>query len=113
MQALSWCSAQGLPPPRQCIEVSDTLKADEAFRHLNEGRQLLWRGDYHQARQMLSALARRLDRKPLPTGNNVTEQFHLLRQFRLQRARLLNGLLLPIEPGFQIPLRRAPDVVQA
>ncbi|MFA7680154.1 MAG: class I SAM-dependent methyltransferase [Pigmentiphaga sp.] len=113
MQALSWCTAQGLPPPRQCIEVSDSLKADEAFRHLNEGSALLWRGDYHQARQMLSALARRLDRKPPPTGKTVTEQFHLLRQFRLQRARLLNGLLVPLDPGFRIPLRRAPDVEQA
>src|SRR5690606_32144434 len=113
MQALSWCTAQGLPPPRQCIEVSDSLKADEAFRHLNEGSALLWRGDYHQARQMLSALARRLDRKPPPAGKTVTEQFHLLRQFRLQRARLLNGLLVPLDPGFRIPLRRAPDVEQA
>src|SRR5690606_26417985 len=30
-----------------------------------------------------------------------------------QRARLLNGLLVPLDPGFRIPLRRAPDVEQA
>lgn len=113
MQTRSWCSAQGLPPPRQCIEVSDALKADEAFRHLNEGRQLLWQGDYHQARQMLSALGRRYDRKSPPTDKPVTEQFHLLRQFRLQRARLLNGLLIPLDPGWVIPLRRAPEVADA
>ena len=38
------------------------------------------------------------------------EAFHLHRQAQSQRARTLAMLLIPFEPGYEIPLRRAPDV---
>ncbi len=47
--------------------VDDTLNADVAYRLACEGTGLLWRGDYHQARQMLQALGRRLDRSAQAT----------------------------------------------
>ena len=37
------------------LEVDDTLKADAAYRLASEGTQLVWRGDYHNARQLLQA----------------------------------------------------------
>ncbi|MFI6514484.1 methyltransferase [Spirillospora sp. NPDC050679] len=94
------------------MAADDTTKADRAFRQASEGTALLWRGDYQNARQLLTALARRVDRprrrpKPVPEG---AQAFHLYRQARAQRARTLGMLLVPVDPGHVVALRRAPDV---
>lgn len=47
--------------PARVEAVDDTLSADLAFRKASEGCALIWEGDYQNARQLLSALARRLD----------------------------------------------------
>jgi len=91
------------------------MRADEAFRLASEGTALLWRGDFHNARQLLQAMARRIDqraRRSRPPAD-FPEAFHLHRQARAQRARTLGMLLLPFEPGHVLPLRRAPDVKAA
>ncbi|NUR91932.1 MAG: methyltransferase, partial [Nonomuraea sp.] len=87
--------------------VDDNLRADTAYRLASEGTALLWRGDYHNARQLLEAMGRRC--KPAPPGAG----FHRQRQARAQRAHTLGMLLIPYEAGNVIPLRRAPDVRQA
>jgi hypothetical protein len=76
---------------------------------------LLWRGDFQNARQLLQAMARRIDRKPrtAPAAPVPGEAFHLYRQAQSQRARTLGMLLLPFDDGYRIPLRRAPDVMAA
>ncbi len=51
-------------------------------------------------------------KKPAPS-KTITDTFHLNRQTQLQRARTLGMLLIPVEAGHRIPLRRAPDVVSA
>jgi methylase of polypeptide subunit release factors len=78
-----------------------------------EGTALLWRGDFQNARQLLTALARRAERKPRKTSEQPAEAFHLHRQAQSQRARVLAMLLLPLEGDYAIPLRRAPDARQA
>src|SRR5690606_10864686 len=62
------------------------------------------------ARQLLSAMARRVDRKPPKRGASPQQSFRLHRQAQSRRARILGMLLLPVEAGHVIPLRRAPDV---
>lgn len=95
------------PPPKRFRDADDTLSADAALRAVSEGWGLVWRGDYHQARQLLQALDRRL-RKPLPPAASITETFHALRKQQAERARRLNALLLPFDAGHRLPLRRAP-----
>ena len=56
-----WRSESGQAPPRRVVMADDTTKADAAWRLACEGTALLWRGDYHNARQLLQALARRAD----------------------------------------------------
>ena len=56
-----WRSESGLAPPRKVVIADDTLSADTAHRLACEGSFLLWRGDFHNARQLLQALARRAD----------------------------------------------------
>ncbi len=109
-----WQSEANLPPPTKVVVVDDTWTADAAYRLACEGTALLWRGDYHNARQLLQAMARRLDRsfQPPKAGRklSITDTFHQHRQSQAQRARTLGRLLLPFEADHRLPLRRAPDV---
>lgn len=108
-----WRSESGAPPPRRMVVADDRLTADAAYRLASEGTALLWRGDFQNARQLLQAMARRIDRKPRKAAASPTEAFHLQRQAQSQRARTLGMLLLPLEADYSIPLRRAPNVKAA
>jgi methylase of polypeptide subunit release factors len=96
--------------------VDDRLTADAAYKLACEGTALLWRGDYHGARQLLAALGRRVDRKPPKPGADPRETFHLRRQWQSRRARVLGMLLVPLDAGadgYVVPLRRSPGVREA
>jgi len=86
------------------------MTADEAYGLAGQGIGLLWRGDFHNARQLLVALGNRADRHGHSLASSAVEAFHLHRQARSQRARTLGALLIPLNEGYSIPLRRAPDV---
>lgn len=110
-----WRSESGQAPPRRVLVADDTMKADTAWRLACEGTALLWRGDYHNARQLLQAMARRADGRPRKRAKapaSAAEVFHLHRMAQAQRARTLGMLLIPFETGAQIPLRRAPAVAE-
>ena len=118
-----WRSEAGVAPPKRVVVADDTQNADRAFRMASEGTALLWRGDFQNARQLLQALARRVDQKPrkktaapasATTATATSAQaFHLHRMAQAQRARTLGQLLVPFDTGYGIPLRRAPDVQSA
>jgi SAM-dependent methyltransferase len=118
-RAALWRSERGAPPPRQVILADDTTTADTAYRLACEGTALLWRGDFHNATQLLQALARRIDRTPARKQRKATREsvpaaspadgFHRHRLAQSQRARVLGSLLLPFDADYGIPLRRAPD----
>ncbi|WP_404993578.1 methyltransferase [Cupriavidus pauculus] len=115
-----WRSEAGLPPPKRVVIADDQTPADTAYRLASEGTALLWRGDFQNARQLLQAMARRVDRKPQRKSRHadkapasLTEAFHKHRLAQSQRARTLGMLLLPFEAGHVVPLRRAPDVREA
>ncbi len=112
-----WRSEAKAPPPPRVVIADDTLTADAAYRLANAGTAMLWRGDFQNARQLLQAIARRVDRKPKKKPAALTlapaDAFHRHRMAQAQRARLLGMLLLPFDADYTIPLRRAPDVRQA
>jgi SAM-dependent methyltransferase len=115
-----WRSEAGLPPPKRVVVADDEMAADTAYRLASEGTALLWRGDFQNARQLLQAVARRVDRKPqrkqrgaAKAPATLTEAFHKHRLAQSQRARTLGMLLLPFDAGHVVPLRRAPDVHEA
>ncbi|MDB5889065.1 MAG: Protein-N(5)-glutamine methyltransferase PrmC, methylates polypeptide chain release factor [Rhodocyclales bacterium] len=124
-RSANWHSEAGTPPPKRVVIADDTLSADSAYRLACEGTAILWRGDFQNARQLLLAIARRIDRKPQPkatkaakaakTVENIStaDAFNKHRLAQSQRARTLGMLLLPFEADFSVPLRRAPDVRQA
>lgn len=112
-----WHSEGALPPPGKVVTADDRMNADAAYRLVCEGHGLLWRGDFQNARQLLQALARRIDRKPRKAASksatSIADAFHQNRQNQARRARLLGMLLIPFDPEYSVPLRRAPDVKQA
>ena len=118
-----WHSENGIRPPKRVIVADDTLAADTAFRLASEGVGILWRGDFQNAKQLLQALARRLDRPAKKAARStqaktqaaiaMPQAFHLHRQAQSQRSRTLGMLLITFNADHSIPLRRAPDVRQA
>ena len=118
-----WRSERGAPPSKRVIIADDGMTADSAYQHACAGTALLWRGDYHNATQLLQALARRIERTPARKQRisksesnqpaSPADAFHRHRLVQSQRARLLGALLLPFNADYTIPLRRAPDLRQA
>lgn len=108
-----WRSEAGVRPPARVQAVRDTLTAAAAYRMASEGTGLLWRSDFHNARQLLQAMARRADRKPRKFASSPAEAFNFHRQAQGQRARLLGSVLVELEPDYGIALSRAPDLRQA
>ena len=124
-----WRSERGAPPPKKVVLIDDTITADTAYRLACEGTTLLWQGDFQNARQLLQAMARRVDqpakrtqRKQIakvaiaaktPLTDPSQSAFNLHRQAQAQRARVLGMVLIPFNPDFGIVLRRAPDARQA
>ncbi|ANN15036.1 methylase [Amycolatopsis orientalis] len=101
-----WLTTTGTNPPRRVVEVGDELTADEALRLAVSGTGLAWHGDFQNARNLLSALGRRC----APTAG---KSFQDQRNRQARRARILGRLLVPLEPGHVLRLRRGPDVRDA
>lgn len=108
-----WRSEAGVAPPKRVQPVRDTLTAAAAHRMASEGTALVWRSDFHNARQLLQAMARRADRKPRKVASSPAQAFNLHRQAQGQRARVLGSVLIELEPDYGIALPRAPDLRQA
>jgi len=105
-----WRSERGAPPPKTVVIADDRTTADDAYGLACQGVGLLWRGDFQNARQMLTAIASRADRQPRKGRESSAQAFNLERQARAQRARTLSMLLIPLDADYSIPLRRAPDI---
>lgn len=124
IQIFRWRSMAGISAPRRVVCVDDRVTADVAYRLASEGTALLWQGDFQNARQLLQAMARRVDQRTVrpkrPSSKkqpdlplSQSEQFHRYRLAQSQRARTLGKLLIPLTADHIIPLRRAQDVRQA
>lgn len=118
-----WLSERHLAAPGKVVVADDTLTADMAYRMACEGTALLWQSDFQNARQLMQALVRRVDKnaehkrsKAAKAGKAdvaYPQKFHLYRQAQAQRARILGSILIPFNADYSIPLRRSPDVLAA
>ncbi len=115
-----WLSESAAPPPRAVVVVDDRTTANDAYGLAGQGTALLWRGDFHNARQLLTAMASRFDRHARRSGRGAQaappaagEAFNRHRQAQAQRARTLGSLVIRLDADYTIALPRAPDVRQA
>lgn len=126
-QHAAWHSEAGRPAPARMQVADDRLAADAAYHLICEGSTLLWQGDFFNARHLMEALKRRLDKPKLrgkaqksakpahPPASAATPAlaFHQQRQAQARRAHILGSILIPLNGDYRIPLRRAPDVQAA
>lgn len=129
-----WLSQSNQLPPARIVLVDDKTSADEAYRLACAGTSMLWCGDFQNARQLLQALTRRIERSelrkiskaankkksdtvtaealviPETSSKQLPNLFHQQRQAQAQRSRLLGRLLLALDADYVSQLRRAPDV---
>jgi SAM-dependent methyltransferase len=115
-----WQSASGSALPKKVFVADDTLSASVAYKLVCEGTALLWRGDFHQGRQMVQSLARRIDKardykasKAKPQDIAPKEMYYAYRQAQAQRARVLGLVVVELAADYWLPLRRAPDMREA
>lgn len=122
-RSANWRSENGIAPHKKIQIADDTMTADIAYRLACEGTALLYKGDFQNARQLLQALVRRVDKpsKKSTRADRVAKDktkspldlFNLHRLARSQRARILGMILIEVNADHSIYLRRAPNVAQA
>lgn len=92
--------------------ADDFTTADAAYLEACAGTGLLYRGDFQNAKQLLSALSRRVDRNPLKRGATWVDTFHRHRARQIGRANITNKILVELVDG-KCDLGRAPEVKEA
>ncbi|MFQ6332984.1 methyltransferase [Methylophilus sp. 3sh_L] len=107
-----WLTSIQPNPPKWFEVIGDQTNADTAYRLASEGCGMIYQGDFQNARQLLQALARRIDKKPLKAASTMLETFHLYRARQIQRANILNKVILHLAQG-RSSLKRAPDASEA
>lgn len=112
-----WRSEAGIAPHAAIQIADDRTSADDAYRQLEGGSALLWRGDWVNARHLMQALTKRADRRfgaqRGKAPKTLAEAFSRHRETQGKRAALLNRLLVPLNGDYSVPLRRAQDVAEA
>ena len=111
-QQAVWQSEAGSPPPKNIIIADDTTNAKVAYKQVCEGSSLLYRGDFQNAKQLLQAITRKVDIKPILPAENLTQAFHQHRARQIQRASITNKILIELNHG-ACDLKRAPNVKDA
>ena len=118
-----WRMDSGAVMPKTVVLADDTLTADSAYRLACAGTGLLWRSDFQNARQLLQAMARRIDQPKKTRAKKASSDavpapvpgaaFHAHRLAQSQRNRVLSAILIELDGDYGMALRRAPDVRQA
>ena len=97
--------------PTSLTPIDDRLSANDARKRLLAGEELLWTGDWHNGRQLLSALKRRV-RAPAPRGDALN-RWRAHRSYVRAVADLTGHVWVVVEPDGSVDLRRAPDTTEA
>jgi methylase of polypeptide subunit release factors len=111
-QTAVWQSEAGNAPPKNIVVADDTTSAKTAYKLICEGTGFLYKGDFQNAKQLLQAITRKVDSKPIAPAENLTQAFHQHRARQIQRANITNKILIELNHG-ACDLKRAPDVKDA
>ena len=72
--------------PKRAVAADDRLTADAAFQLVSQGTALVWCSDYRNARQLLEALGRRIDKRSRAVSDPA-EPAATFNAYRLAQAR--------------------------
>ena len=102
-------------PPREFVFVNE-ISASHIIQAAQQNIATVWRGDFHNAKQVLAAIKKRLKTKPKATAQAETDPaaaFHKHRLAQSQASRVANALCVEIGAGFVLDLPRAPNIQAA
>lgn len=113
----NWVSENQFTPPKKVMVVDDSFPAAQYTSLASQGVSFVWKGDYHNAKQLLQAVQRRI-KKHVPEGDvndpqSMAKEFYRHRQHQAYKAQLLSRLMICVEADLSIQLPRAPDLSQA
>ncbi|MDO1509429.1 MULTISPECIES: class I SAM-dependent methyltransferase [unclassified Neisseria] len=109
---IEWRNESSQKPPKQAVYLNETGAA-EILKNAHAHIASVWNGDFHNAKQVLAAMKKRV-RKPVSNkAADIQTAFHIYRMQQAQQSRVLNMLAVEIGVGFTLNLPRAPDVYSA
>ncbi|MFV2029263.1 methyltransferase [Neisseria sp. S1] len=108
---IEWRTESLQKPPVHAVYIREQSAAT-ILKNAYTNTASIWQGDFHNAKQVLSAIKKRIRK---PAKSTIIQQapaiaFHHHRMQQAQQSRLLNMLAIEIQPGFQLDLPRAPDI---
>jgi hypothetical protein len=103
------------PPPTTLETATDRTTAEEALRILRDGTHLLYRGDEKSARQLFSAIKRRIGGKArrVDPSVSITDLFHRQRAQKSSEHQVLSRLLVELNGEYRLVLGHPSDVASA
>lgn len=108
LSGFAWRSESDEPAPEALREVDDQLRADEALKRVRQGEFLRYTGTFQNAKQLLSAMTRRLP--TLPKSKSPLLAFRAERAARHVEHQTLSRLVVGLDREYQLLLHQAPDV---
>lgn len=100
--------------PKKVMVIDDTFSADRYMSLASQGVSFVWKGDYHNAKQLLQAVQRRIKKHSpaslLTDPQTMAKEFYRYRQHQAHKAQLLSRLMVVVEADLSIKLPRAPDL---
>ncbi|MGF6148803.1 putative methyltransferase [Kingella potus] len=118
-----WRNESTQKPPQNAIFLRET-NADAVLQNARANIATVFTGDYHNAKQILSALKKRVRGNRPSEKNKKTDNkqqapadpasaFHRHRLRQSQQSRLINMFAVEIGADFTLTLPRAPDIKPA
>lgn len=104
-------SESGEAPPAVVAQVDDRLTAEDALRRVRKGEWLWHRGTWHNARQLVAAMGRRLKRPP--PASTALEAFRQERRARQLEHDTLSRIVVGLDERFRLLVQKAPDLAEA
>lgn len=113
----NWVTENNFSLPKKVMVIDDSFSADRYTSLASQGISFVWKGDYHNAKQLLQAVQRRI-KKHTPASQvadpqTMSKEFYRHRQYQAHKAQLLSRLMVCVEADLSIQLPRAPDLSQA
>jgi methylase of polypeptide subunit release factors len=113
----TWVTENSFSVPKKVIVIDDTFTANRYIALASEGVAFIWRGDFHNAKQLLQAVQRRIKKHSAASKatdpQTMAKEFYRYRQYQAHKANLLSRLMVCVEADLSIRLPRAPDLSQA
>ncbi len=114
MTPFRWRSESEEPAPASLVLVGDALTADEAMKRVSKGEVLEYRGDFRNAKQLLSAMGRRLEKRRSPKpAKSALDAFRAERRMRQAEAETLARVVVRLDAAYRPALSHAPALAEA